>query len=395
MQNDHFIKANTKEFWRATLALTIGAFVVFSNLHITQPLLPLLSKDFGISPATASLTVTLVTLTLSAFLLFFGPVSDAVGRKQIMALGLLASSIISIIIFFAPNFASLVALRAVQGVFLASLPAIAYAYIGEEFETKSVAMVIGIYISGNSLGGMAGRIISGFVADFWGWRFSFLVMGLFGLISFLVFLFLLPRSSNFRAKNFTKLKAIQDIFIHWRNPVLRRAYYLAGIIFFIFVGLFNYLGYYLHAEPYYLSTTIIGLLYLTYLAGTFSSTLSGKLADRLTIVQRIFFGLVITLVGLLLMLLKPLVIIFIALIFIVFGFFFTHSAASSWVSFHAKEARASASALYLFSYYMGGSMGSSFLGYIWEPFGWNAVILVTIILVLLGMWNVKLMSQLD
>ncbi len=231
---------------------------------------------------------------------------------------------------------------------------------------------------------MGGRIISGFIADLWGWQYSFLFMGLFGLLFFFLFLILLPKSQHFQPHSFSLKTGIREIAQHWKNPILRQAYYVAGIIYFIFLGLFNYLGYYLNQSPYFLSTTVIGLLYISYLAGTFSSTLSGRLDHVLSIPRRILYGLLIMLMGILLMALKPLIMIMAGLIFVVFGFFFVHSASSSWVSLHASHAKAGASSLYLLTYYLGGSIGGTLLGFVWSPFGWGGVISVTMILVLVG-----------
>lgn len=395
MDSKKYIQVNTPEYWKATIALGIGSFLIFSNMHMAQPLLPLFSRDFGVSAATSSLAVSMVTFSLSIFLLFFGPLSDAVGRKNIMSLGLLMSALFSIFIFFVPNFTALIILRTFQGIFLASLPAVAYAYIGEEFEGNSVGVVIGIYISGNSIGGMGGRIISGYIADTFGWKYSFLIIGIIGLLSFALFSFLLPKSNNFKPKKLSRIKAAKAIIVHWKNPVLRKAYYIAGIIFSIFIGLFNYLGYHLSGEPYNLSTTVIGLLYLTYIAGTFSSTFSGHLAGALTISTRVLLGLIMMFSGLVLMFFTPLILIFFGLIIMVFGFFFAHSAASSWVSYYAKEAKASASALYLFSYYMGGSIGSFLLGYVWSPFGFLGVVAFTILLVLIGLITALKMKTIE
>lgn len=231
-----YIKEKTPEFWKAAVALGVGGFAVFSNFHITQPLLPLFSKEFGVSAVTASLTVSLITFSLSIFLLFFGPVSDAIGRKNVMAFGLLVPSLISVGAFFVPNFQLLLVLRAIQGIALAALPAVAYAYIGEEYDPQAVGVIIGLYISSNSIGGMGGRIMSGFVADMWGWRFSFLVMGLTGLLCFMLFILLLPRSRHFVSHKFSLHGAVEEILQHLRNPVLRFAYYIAGILFLFLSG---------------------------------------------------------------------------------------------------------------------------------------------------------------
>ncbi len=384
-----------KKFWQISLILSIGSFIIFSNLHMVQPLLPIFSVDFNVSPVLASLTVSLVTFTLSIFILIFGPISDSYGRKNIMTFALFFSSLISIAIYFVPNFTMLLVLRALQGMFLAGLPAVAYAYIAEELPLSLVGLAIGIYISGTSLGGMLGRIISGIIADYFGWRYAFLINGILGLIGFIIFYFLLPNSANFLRKQFLLKNAIIKIFNSWRNPLLRIDYYIAGIIFFIFIGTFNYLNYYLNQSPFYLSSTKISLLYLTYLAGTFSSTLSGKSTKNLSIPIRIIIGLIIMFIGNILLLLKSLVLIIVGLIIFVFGFFFTHAASSNWVSIYATEAKASASSLYLLSYYIGGSIGSTLLGYVWQPFGWQGIIFTTSVFILIAIILVMKLNKLS
>ncbi len=378
------IQLNSAEFWKATITLSVSSFFIFASLHMVQPLLPLFSKEFGVSPTTASLAVSLVTLTLSISLVIFGILSDTFGRKNIMSMGLMASSILSITIFFVPDFSTLLILRALQGIFLASLPAVALAYIGEEYDKAAIGLAIGIYISGNSLGGMGGRIVSGFISDHWGWQYSFLFIGAVGIISFFLFLFYLPSCKNFKQRPFS-IRTLLHSFDHYKNPILRLAFYIGGILLFIFIGSFNYLGYHLHKAPFNLSTTVIGLIYISYLSGTFSSTLSGRLDNRLNSSERILLGFAVILVGLILMIIPNLIMIFLGLLIFVFGFFFAHSAASSWVSHYALSSKASASGLYLLTYYIGGSFGSTSLGFIYEPFGWMGVSFVTIFMVLIGL----------
>jgi MFS transporter, YNFM family, putative membrane transport protein len=220
-----FIKERTSQFWKATIALSFGSFLVFSNLHFTQPLLPLISKEFKVSPAMASLTVSLVTLSLSLFLLIAGHTSDHIGRKNLMSFGLLSSSLFSLAIFFVTDFWFLLFLRTLQGLTLACLPAIAYAYIAEEFEKKAIGVAFGLYISGNTIGGMGGRIIGGFNSDFWGWRYAYLIMGMIGLFCYLFFVFSLPKSKHF-SPNSLELKEVLGQFIaHLINRDLRAKHY--------------------------------------------------------------------------------------------------------------------------------------------------------------------------
>lgn len=80
----------------------------------------------------------------------------------------------------------LLALRVFQGIVLAGLPAVAMAYLGEEIEPASLGMAMGLYISGNSIGGMGGRIIIGTLTGFFNWRIA---PGAIGILSLLASLF--------------------------------------------------------------------------------------------------------------------------------------------------------------------------------------------------------------
>jgi len=78
------LKARGRDWRRMTQALCLGSFVVFINLYLVQPLLPLLATDLGLSSLQASLSLSVSTLTLAMALLVFGPLSDALGRRRIL-----------------------------------------------------------------------------------------------------------------------------------------------------------------------------------------------------------------------------------------------------------------------------------------------------------------------
>ncbi|MFT6352096.1 MAG: YNFM family putative membrane transporter, partial [Neptuniibacter pectenicola] len=181
------IEAGTAQFWRATLALCLGSFMVFSNVYITQPLLPMLANEFQVTPLQASWSLTVTTLTLGISLLFFGPISDAIGRTQLM-LGSMAGVVVcSFALSQVSSFEQLILLRAVQGVCLAGLPAIAIAYMGDEFGRNALRVAVGLYISGNTLGGIGGRLIGGFIGDWLGWQEAFALMSLISFVCLSVF----------------------------------------------------------------------------------------------------------------------------------------------------------------------------------------------------------------
>jgi YNFM family putative membrane transporter len=386
----NLIDLGTKEFWKNTIALSIGSLVIFANVYLTQPLLPEFTEEFGITPLISGLSVSLVIFALGISLFFYGPISDAVGRRGIMITTMSLSVGTTFAAAFAPNFEILLVFRVLQGVFLAGLPSIALAYIGDEFSKKALSLAIGIYISGNTVGGMVGRVVSGIVTDFLDWRWAFIVMGMISLVCLIVFIALLRPSQHFKAKPFLWQEAVSDYRGHIKNPTLRVAYLLAGLHFLIFVGQFNYVTYLLSSSPYYLPTSLIGLLFVTYLAGTVSSTVAGKLSSRFSQSIGIGIGILFMVSGLVITLVLTVWSIIVGLLLSCFGFFFAHSIASAWVSRRAKYAKASASGLYLIFYYIGGSLGGLYLDGFWQYWSWPGVVfgcLLILVVTTICMWN--------
>jgi YNFM family putative membrane transporter len=174
-----------------------------------------------------------------------------------------------------------------------------------------------------------------------------------------------------------------DLSEHLRNPLLLLAYLIGGLNFFIFVNQYSYITFVLADAPYNLPASVLGMLFLTYLSGTFGSSISGKAGQRWSQPVCMAAGILILMLGSLLTLAGSLRMIVLGLLVNSFGFFFAHSSASSWVSQNAQRARASASSLYLLFYYSGASAGSFYLQPFWEWLGWAGVILGSLLVLLL------------
>lgn len=360
-------------FWRATLALFIASFLTFANVYITQPLLPLLVEEFKVSPAASSLTISLTIFALGLTMLILGPVSDALGRRPVMLWTMALAAVPALLAPLVTSFNMLLLIRIAQGIFLAGLPSVAMAYLGEEFSPRALGLAVGLYISGNSIGGMSGRIISGVMADAYSWRMSFVVMGAIGVLGVIFFYYLLPPSKHFSPRPAGLKKSAADLLGHLKNPALLKAYGIAFVIMFSFVGIYNYITFRLSGPLYNLSPTALGWIFLTYLSGTVSSTVAGRFIDVAGNRAAVILGVSIALAGLLILAMPSLWVIIGGLLVFSFGFFATHAAASAWVNAKAVEARAGAMGLYLVFYYTGGSFGSTGLGFLWHYRGWPGV----------------------
>ncbi|MDO6681445.1 MULTISPECIES: MFS transporter [unclassified Oceanobacter] len=369
------IKNGTAAWWRITIALCLGSFMVFSNLYVTQPLLPMLATEFAVTPLQASYTLTLSTLTLGLSLLIYGPLSDVIGRKGLIIGSMCGVAATTLVISQVTTFEQLLWLRGLQGLFLGGLPAIAVAYMADEFEADALMSAIGLYIAANSLGGIGGRLMGGFAGEHLGWGNAFLLVGLVGLCTWMLVAWLLPPPRRFTPRPFNLPSMGRDIVSHLRNPLLLPAFLFGGLNFFVFINQYSFITFVLEDDPYQLSPQFLGMLFLTYLSGTWGSMLSGKFSRRYGQPNCMMVGSGLLMVGSLITLYPSLPTIIFGFLVNAFGFFFAHSSASAWVGRTVKHAKASASSLYLVCYYLGASTGGVYLNQFWQWQYWLGVVL--------------------
>ena len=369
-----YIQKRTVAFRKTCVALFFAGFSTFAIMYSTQPLLPVFSQVFHISPAVASLSLSLTTVSLAISMLFFSSLSEVKGRKPLMIFSLFAATLLAIIIAFVPSFRFLLIIRTLQGIVLAGVPAVAMAYLSEEIDPGSLGIAMGLYISGNSIGGMSGRIIIGMLSDYTNWRVALGSMGVLSIFTSLIFCYLLPESKHFQPRSLEIGKLLKSMTNHLKDPGLLCLYGIAFFIMGSFVTLFNYIGYQLMAPPYSLSQTIVGWIFMIYMVGTFSSTFMGRLADKRGRSQMLLVAVLIMAFGAAITFGKPLTLKILGISIFTFGFFGSHSLASSWVAQRASHDKAQASSLYLFFYYVGSSIGGTLGGIFWSMFGWGGVI---------------------
>lgn len=377
-----YIETGTKEYNRASIALFLGGFVTFSILYTTQPLMPIFAKEFNVTATQSSLALSLSTGILAIVMLFAASLSETIGKKRIMMASLILTSLLAILTAFSPNFITLLAFRAALGISSAGLPSIAMAYVGEEFNPKGIGRIMGLYISGNSFGGLSGRMITGVLTDLFSWRIAIGTVGLLALVLSILFWYMLPNPRHSETRPFQKIsfKAYKSVIV---NKHLMALILIAFLFMGSFVTLYNYIGFMLMEPPYNLSQTLIGFIFLVYLCGTFSSVYMGKKADQYGNFPMILLSIGLTVGGALLTLVSPLFIKILGICIFTFGFFASHSIASAWVGETSGKSKAQASSLYLLFYYLGSSFVGTFGGYFWTHFHWGGVIvLVTSLFIL-------------
>ncbi|MEU3978218.1 MFS transporter [Streptomyces bacillaris] len=367
---------------KMSFALFAAGVAAFALLYSTQALLPAISTAYGASAGQASWTVSAATGALALCVLPLSALSERFGRREMMTVSLTVAVVVGMLVPFAPSLGWLIALRAVQGAALAGLPASAMAYLAEEVRPKALIAAIGLFVAGNSIGGMSGRILTGWVAQAWGWRAALAAVGLLALACAVAFHFLIPRARNFTPGTLNPKALARTVATHLSNPLLVRLYAIGALFMTVFGAVYTVIGYRLVDEPFSLPQGIVGSIFLVYLVGTVSSAAAGRLVARLGRRGALYLAVSTTAAGLLLSLSDALLAVLAGLVLITAGFFAGHAVASSSVSRTATEGRAQASALYQSAYYLGSSAGGTLGAVAFHTGGWAATVALGLLAVL-------------
>jgi MFS transporter, YNFM family, putative membrane transport protein len=366
------------------IAVATAGFCAFLNLYSPQALLPALAREFGAGAAEISTIMTASALAIALTAPFTGAIADVLGRKRVITAAMLAVVVPMAGVALAPDVEALIAWRFVQGLLLPPIFAVTVAYIGDEWPPAEVAGVAGIYIAGSSLGGFCGRFLPGLLGDLIGWRGAFLALAALSFVGAITLALLLPREKGF-VRSEGLAASGRQMLQHLRNPQLVATYAIGFGVLFNFIAVFTYVSFHLAAPPYDFSSTLLGAIFVTYLAGTAIVPATGWMMARLGRRRFTLAVLAAWACGALLMLAPPLAAILAGLTLCAVCGMLCQTIATGYVTASAREGRSSAVGLYVTAFYVGGSMGAFLPGLAWEEAGWaGAVAMVLVMLAVMA-----------
>lgn len=369
-------------------AMLFGGFASFSMLYCVQPLMPLLATEFTLSAAQSSWILSISTLCLAFSLLISSVISEIIGRKTLMLWAVTIAAATTVLCSLVHSFEQLIFLRALLGIALGGMPAVAIAYLSEEVDASALASTIGLYIAGSALGGMSGRLLTALFCDYFSWQVAFAIMGSIGLYSAGEFWRTLPDAQHFKSSEVSArsqaLLIIAGFRSHAGNRDLLCLFGLAFILTGCFTSFYNYISFHLVAAPFHFSQASLGAISIFYLLGMLSSVLAASLIARFGRKKMMLSALYGMVVGLFFTLSTNLIPIIAGVAIFTFCFFAAHSIASSWVARLALSSKALASAMYLFCYYAGASVLGAVGGGMWTTAAWPGLIIFMSGLLLLG-----------
>ncbi len=361
---------NQPTFFRLqALVFTVVAAAI-TNLYITQPVLPIIQQEFGVSAATASLTVSVVILGIALANLPFGYLSDRYPVRRLIASGGIAVALAGLICAATHSFPVLVGFRFLQGLFIPALSTCVAAYLSRNLPLDRLNVAMGAYVSATVAGGLGGRLLGGWLHPPLHWRWAFVTSAVFVLVSAGAALRWLPAGeapvvASGDATGFLTILGRRD---------LRRTFLVAFGAFFVFSSGFNYLPFYLAGPPFHLPVQVITFLYLVYIMGIVIGPLAGAISNRLGNGAAMMGGSLVFAAALVITLIKSVAVIACALLLICAGFFTIHASAAGSLNRRLTGGRGKANSLYVLFYYLGGAMGITLSGWAYSRVGWPGVV---------------------
>jgi len=372
-----------------SFAFFLAGFGTFALIYDVQPLLPEFPKDFDITPATASLALSLTTIMLAVSMLVVGRVSEMANRRNLMSASVILASAVGVCSAFSPGWHVFLLLRALMGLALGGLPAVALAYLSDNAPREKVHGTVGLYIAGTAFGGMAGRLLSGFMTGHLGWRQTSGTVSAICLVAGALFYLALPRNDRrdaatpraTPARRALSLKSSLDstgalarrFAAQWRDALLPRLFIEGGVLMGCFVATYNYLCFRLQKTPFAYSEARVSLIFLVYVFGMVASPMCGRLVQRFGVANVLRATLLCYTAGALISIPDTLATVLIGATLITIGFFAGHATAGAWVNQRAGPGKAIASAQYLTVYYIGASLLGWAGGYAWQYLHWPGV----------------------
>jgi YNFM family putative membrane transporter len=372
------------EYRRLLAALFCAGVATFAQLYSPQAVLPQISAALGIGAADAALTVSAATIGLAVGVILWSVVADRIGRVRAMSISVTVATALGLAIPFAPDYPLLLVGRALEGFALAGVPAIALAYLNEEIDPEHAARAAGTYVGGTTIGGLLGRLVAGPIAEILNWRAGVFTVAVLCGIAAIGFVKLAPRPRGFAP---SKNRAadpdggvIHRLLANLRSPRQLTFYALAFLLTGGFVALYNFLGFRLAAAPFHLPQTVVSLVFLAYLAGTWASSRAGAEASRFGRKPVLLASIAIMIIGVAVTLSTNVVIVLVGLVIATAGFFGAHAIASGWAGSAASVGKAQASSLYTLFFYAGSSVLGWFGGVAFDARGWSGVAVTILIL---------------
>ncbi|WP_407529982.1 MFS transporter [Methylobacterium oryzisoli] len=369
--------APTGELLR-NLIIGLMAFLTVVDLFATQAILPSLARAYGVSPAAIGIAVNATTLGMAFGGLGVALLGRRIDRRRGVVVSLLLLAVPTALLGTLPDLWLFAALRVLQGVCMAAAFTLTLAYLGEACSAAAAAGAFAAYVTGNVASNFVGRLAAAALVDHLGLVPNFVAFSLLNLAGAGLAAVVLNAGRPAPGAPVGGHAWASPLAVwagHVANPTLSAAFGIGFCILFAFLGTFTYVNFVLTGSPFLVGPMTLGFVYVVFVPALVTTPFAGRVSGRLGFRRGLAASLLVAALGLPLLMLPALPALLIGLVLVGIGTFLAQALATGLVGRSAGDEHASASGLYLVSYYLGGLVGTAVLGLVFERLGWTACML--------------------
>jgi len=352
--------------------------IVLSVMYATQPLQPLLAKEFDISITKASQFTAVIMLFLAISPIIYGYILEKVNAKKMLINSSVVLFITNILLGLSSSYELFLLFRTIEALVV---PAILTSLMSilANIDKENIKFNMSIYVAATVFGGLLGRVFSGFIATNISYEYVFYSLSFAILIS----IYFINKLSYEGEATIVKPK-ISDVTSILKDKRFSTIYLLMFCVFFVFAGVLNVLPFRIKEISSNVSEFQISLLYLGYGMGILVSLNSKKIIKFFkNEVNTILFGLVFFMFITIFLTIPNILTMFVLIFFFCLGMFTVHSVSTGLANSMISSQKSLTSGMYLTFYYLGGAFGSYIPSLIYEKFGWDIVIYMFCIILFL------------
>lgn len=356
-----------------TFLFAVAAGTAVANLYWAQPLLDFIADDLRTSTAWAGWLVTATQIGYAAGILFIVPLGDVLDRRRLIPVMMLCSAVALVACALAPSFWVLVAAITVLGVTTVSGQVLT-PLAGDLTDDADRGSVVGTVVSGILTGILASRVLSGFVAQFAGWRTVFAAAAV-ATVAFAVVLHrVIPPLAPKARLAYPALIASVGSIVR-RERTVRWTLVLGATGFASFTMFWTALTFLLSAPPFDYPVSVIGLFGLVGLAGAIAAQRAGRLHDRGWSLPATGAAWALALVAFVVAAFAghSVVLVLVAIVVLDIALQAVSLLNQSRVFAVSTEARSRLNTAFVATNFVGGALGSAAASVLWSLGGWTAV----------------------
>lgn len=363
--------------------------IVLSVMYATQPLQPLLAKEFEISITKASQFTAVIMLFLAISPIIYGYILEKVNAKKMLINSSIILFVTNIFLGLSSSYEFFLFFRIIEALVV---PAILTSLMSilANIDKENIKFNMSIYVASTVFGGLVGRIFSGFIATNFSYQYVFYSLSLAILFS----IYFISKLSYEGEATIVKPK-FKDVVLILKEKRFTTIYILMFCVFFVFGGVLNVLPFRIKELSSDVSEFGISLLYLGYGMGILVSLNAKKIIKFFgNELNTILAGLLLFLIITLFLMSKNIITIFLLIFLFCLGMFTVHTVSTGVANTLKESQKSLTSGMYLTFYYLGGAFGSFIPSIIYERFGWDMLIyifsLILILTLLLVIYRKKL-----